>query len=167
MKKAAKIAIYSTFPLYVLLLIYALFLYSGRGYGAGFSLSEYIKYCINIIPFKSIVLYVGALFTDSMNIETPIANLLGNLLFFLPMGLYLPCLFGRFRKFGGYIICILCILIAVEAAQLLLRTGSFDIDDIILNAVGACLGFFIFRKPVRKLLGTGGGNKKAESVAAG
>lgn len=151
MKKAVKIIICSTFPLYVLLLIYALFLYSRGSYREYFSFSEYIRNCTNILPFRSILLYVNALFTGSMDISSPIANLLGNLLFFLPMGLYLPCLFKRLRRFGGFIICMLCVLLAVEATQLLLRTGSFDIDDVILNIAGAGFGFLIFRKPIKSL----------------
>jgi glycopeptide antibiotics resistance protein len=164
-KKAIRIFIYSTLPLYVLLLVYILFLYSREHYGAVFSFAEYIRYFTNVIPFKSISLYVKAL-SDGI-IETSIVNLFGNLLFFLPMGLYLPCLFKTLRMFSHYTLCMICLLFAVEAAQLLLKTGSFDIDDIILNVTGACFGFFIFRKPVRKLFNTVGSNKKAEPVAAG
>lgn len=35
-------------------------------------------------------------------------------------------------------------LFAVEAVQVLLRVGSFDIDDVILNIAGAFAGFAIF-----------------------
>lgn len=164
MKKAIRIFIYSTLPPYALLLVYILFLYSREHYGSVFSFAEYIRYFTNVIPFKSISLYVKAL--SDGNIEIPIMNLFGNLLFFVPAGLYLPCLFKALRMFSRYTLCMVCLLFAVEAAQLLLRTGSFDIDDFILNTAGACLGFLIFKKLVQKLFKQNDNVVQTESTPA-
>lgn len=34
---------------------------------------------------------------------------------------------------------------SVETIQILLKIGSFDVDDMILNLLGAICGFFIFK----------------------
>ena len=34
---------------------------------------------------------------------------------------------------------------SIEAAQLLLRAGSCDVDDLILNSFGAFLGYLLFQ----------------------
>ena len=40
---------------------------------------------------------------------------------------------------------VILLLLAVELAQLVLRVGSFDVDDIILNTLGAWIGYIAFR----------------------
>lgn len=145
MKKALKVIAVFGSALYALLLVYVLFINLRRHFGAELSLSDYIRYSSNLVPFKSISLYVEALFNGSMNIGTPIRNLFGNLLMFLPMGLYLPYFFRGLCRFGRFVICMAVILITVEVAQLLLRVGSFDIDDVILNITGALAGLAIYK----------------------
>lgn len=104
---------------------------------------DYIKYNSNLVPFKTIYTYIQALNNGSMNKDIPIKNLLGNLLLFLPMGIYLPYIFKKLYIFGNYFKYITLILISIEIMQLILRRGSFDIDDFILNIIGAIIGFTI------------------------
>jgi glycopeptide antibiotics resistance protein len=75
--------------------------------------------------------------------DIPIKNLLGNLLLFLPMGIYLPYIFKKLYIFRNYFKYITLFLISIEIMQLILRRGSFDIDDFILNIIGAIIGFAI------------------------
>lgn len=84
-----------------------------------------------------------------MNIDTPIKNLFGNLLMFLPMGLYLPGFFKHLRALGAFCIWLIALIFVIEATELLLRRGSFDIDDFILNMAGALMGFAIWRGIVK------------------
>jgi glycopeptide antibiotics resistance protein len=135
------------------ILIIAYILYANRGYYLqGVSFIDYIKWSSNIVPFRTISLYTEALFSGSMNTEIPVGNLFGNSRMFLPMGIYLPCIFRRTRKFLSFLLCMTGILLLLEAGQLLLRTGSFDIDDLILNLAGASLGYAIWKiKQVRKV----------------
>jgi glycopeptide antibiotics resistance protein len=60
-----------------------------------------------------------------------------NIVLFAPMGILLPCIFHSLSKFRKFLIVILIILISVEIGQWLTRSGSCDIDDIILNLIGA------------------------------
>jgi glycopeptide antibiotics resistance protein len=44
-------------------------------------------------------------------------------------------------------------IIIIEIVQISTKSGSLDIDDFILNFVGALIGFIIFtRSPIRVLL---------------
>ena len=150
-KGVLKMLLYISFGCYVLMLLYVV-LVRFHGYWTDLSLWDYIRYNTNLVPFKSIAMYVRALSDQSMNIETPIINLFGNLLMCLPMGLYLPGFFRRLRKLGAFSLCMIGILFVLETAQLLLRRGSFDIDDFILNMAGALIGFVIYRSAAKLFL---------------
>jgi glycopeptide antibiotics resistance protein len=117
------------------------------------SLIEYIKRSSNFVPFKTISTYITAMFDGSMNISIPIKNLFGNLIMFLPMGIYLPYYIKKINKVSKFTISMIILLFVIEVIQLVTRRGSFDIDDFILNIVGALIGFGIWKtKIVQKLL---------------
>ena len=125
-----------------------------RGYTwADLSLVEYIKRSSNFVPFKTISTYITAMFNGSMNIDIPIRNLLGNLIMFLPMGIYLPYYIKKINKVSGFTILMIILLFIIEVIQVVTKRGSFDIDDFILNMLGALIGFGIWKmKVVQKLL---------------
>ena len=107
----------------------------------------------NLVPFKTIVGYVKALIDGSMNRKIPIENIVGNLLAFMPLGFYLPFLIKKMTKLKIYVISVSGLIAAVELTQYIIRVGSMDIDDFILNLVGACIGFSIFtHKPISNML---------------
>ena len=96
----------------------------------------------NLQPFKTIMLYINNF--NSINLDTVIINLVGNIVVFIPLGILLPILFKRMRKFTVlFLTCTLLISIA-EILQLLFRIGSLDIDDLILNLVGCIIGFMLY-----------------------
>ena len=97
----------------------------------------------NLVPFKTIVGYIKALADGSMNRHIPIQNIAGNLLVFMPMGFYLPFFSKKMAKFKMFAITVSVLIISVELMQFILRVGSLDIDDFILNLVGALIGFVI------------------------
>ena len=93
------------------------------------------------------------MFDGSLNIGIPIRNLLGNLIMFLPMGIYLPYYIKKINKVGGFTILMIILLFIIEVIQVVTKRGSFDIDDFILNMLGALIGFGIWKmKVVQKLL---------------
>lgn len=152
MKRLLKVLYYFSFIVYLFALIAILFL-KGRGYSGGLSMVNYIRYYSNFVPFKTISFYIQSAIKGSINADIPIKNLLGNLLLFLPMGFYLPYCFKKLYLFRNYIISIAIILIGIEIGQLLLRRGSFDIDDFILNILGAMIGYAIGKiKIVKRIL---------------
>ncbi|WP_081667007.1 VanZ family protein [Paenibacillus pinihumi] len=65
---------------------------------------------------------------------------LGNFVAFIPFGIVIPLLFRcHFIRFITLFILSITIL---EILQMLSRLGSFDIDDIIINTLGAAVGFW-------------------------
>jgi len=97
---------------------------------------------INIIPFKTIMEYIIAIFHESIRGHA-IRNLCGNLFLLFPLGFYLPFFTQKMAKMKTYILVVVVFIVAVEIIQVITKTGSFDVDDIILNLTGALMGFII------------------------
>lgn len=143
MKKVITNIFYISFLIYIFLLICVLFLMS-RSYNSSLSLFDYIKRSSNIIPLKTIITYVEAIIKGDINMDIPVKNLLGNLVLFFPMGFYMTYSHRKPLSLKNYTLICILILICIEVGQILLRRGSFDIDDFILNISGAIIGFVFF-----------------------
>jgi glycopeptide antibiotics resistance protein len=76
-----------------------------------------------------------------MNIDIPIKNLLGNFVMFMPFA-YFVFYFKKYRL-SKFMLILFVFLVVIEIMQALLRAGFFDVDDIILNALGALLTYWI------------------------
>ncbi len=72
-------------------------------------------------------------------------QILGNLVMLLPLGIYLPLLYSRFRGFLSVFLVSLLVSMGIELLQLVTRFRSADVDDVLLNTLGACLGYGLFR----------------------
>lgn len=126
------------FVLYIVLLIYLLFL--SEDYGRkDFALREY-RY--NLIPFQEIRRFW--VYREKVGCLASFLNLGGNVIGFLPFGFFLPIFGYRFRN--GWLIGLLgfALSLSVECIQLVCKVGCFDVDDLILNTVGAVVGYLIF-----------------------
>jgi glycopeptide antibiotics resistance protein len=70
-------------------------------------------------------------------------NAKGNILLFFPLGLLIPLVWPRLRFWRGVQIAI-ALSLTIEIVQLISRAwGSYraaDINDVLLNCFGACLG---------------------------
>ncbi|MBR5094077.1 MAG: VanZ family protein [Oscillospiraceae bacterium] len=72
-------------------------------------------------------------------------NFLGNVLVFIPLGVFLPLLFRRQRRFLLFLLTVVAAVCLIELAQYATRLGALDVDDLILNVPGACLGWLLWR----------------------
>ncbi|MGN7177140.1 VanZ family protein [Paenibacillus sp. FSL R5-0490] len=133
-----------SFLIYLLLLTVLLFFMS-RGFWSEMPLIEYMKQSSNLVPFKTIKGYVLAMTNGSMNLIIPIKNLAGNVAAFLPMGIFLPYFSKRLNRHKSFTITMTVIILSVEIIQLVTRRGSLDIDDFILNMIGALIGFGLWK----------------------
>lgn len=114
---------------------------------------EHFDLITNFHPFETVILYLRALKYNYIGTEIPISNLIGNMLLFMPMAIFLPCLFRPMRKFWVFAVVMIVLLVAVEALQLLLSCGSCDVDDVLLNLVGTMTVYGILKIPaVNRLL---------------
>lgn len=90
----------------------------------------------NLIPFKEILRY-------DFGSNLFYRNIFGNLLLFLPYGLYITYYLDLKKPLSvmGYAFII---SLSIELIQSIIGR-VFDVDDIILNVLGALLGYFIYR----------------------
>jgi len=109
---------------------------------------------VNLIPFEysfKCILQAHRRHPDLMTFC--LRNTLGNIALFLPLGILLPLIFGRFRALKRVMAIAFCLSLSIETIQFFSRfIGSpraVDIDDVLLNTLGACLGFVVY-KLVRK-----------------
>lgn len=99
----------------------------------------------NFIPFHTIKMYL-----DWGNPFWTMVNVPGNIIVLVPFGIFLPLLFKGFRSFFKTSIFSLFVILGVEVFQLYKGIGEFDIDDIILNVIGAMAGYVIWKVFFRK-----------------
>lgn len=130
--------------IYVSILFVLLFVRHRGSWWMDLSPLEYARMHMNLIPFRTIGGYIKAIFDGSMNLNIPLENLFGNLLMFLPLGIYLPFFHKKIDSLKKCIMSILPIFLVIEIAQFLTKRGAFDIDDLILNLAGAVIGYLIW-----------------------
>ncbi len=160
-KKSMKIAFGVIFGFYLILITTLVLFdaYYGRvGHISIFEwdkelFARYINNSTNFIPFATVWKYICAYLNDTMNLSIIITNLAGNVIAFAPFGFFLPLLWKKQRNFGRFSLTVTLTVITVELLQFVLLVGSCDIDDLILNVLGAMAVFgFIHIYPVKKLI---------------
>ena len=130
---------------YVLFLVY-LFLVWGRGpIFQELPISEYAKTYVNVIPFKTTVEQLRNLNAGLINTEIVLANTLGHILAFFPMGALLALAYERTQQ--KHLLLVSFFSLLLELIQLVLHIGSFDVDAIIFNVLGYFVGLW-FTKAV-------------------
>ena len=65
-----------------------------------------------------------------------------NVLLTLPLGFLLPMVWQKYRNFGDTLLAGFCTSLSIEVLQLF-SGRSTDVDDLIFNTLGACLGFLV------------------------
>ena len=107
--------------------------------------SEFFHPNINLIPFATIRLFLRAYRQSTLSVGSVVENLLGNWIAFMPLAFYLPCLVPNERRRGRFFVTVLCFSVGIEILQFLLMTGSPDVDDVLLNVLGAMFLFDILQ----------------------
>ena len=71
----------------------------------------------------------------------------------MPLALFIPILFKKIDNTKKFLISILCVTLGIELIQFITFTGSCDIDDVILNTLGAFIMYKILNiKDVNNLV---------------
>lgn len=94
----------------------------------------------NFVPFKTILPY---LFGHKGLIIAGV-NLVGNIVILVPVGFLLPFVYPKITWTESLAAAVVTGL-GIEVMQVVLRVGIFDIDDVILNALGVMVGYGIYR----------------------
>lgn len=94
----------------------------------------------NFVPFKTIKMYIE--YAHKLN---SVENLAGNILVFVPFGFLLPLVSDEMKKFSAVFINSFTFVLGIEVFQLFSAFGAFDVDDIMLNCLGASAGYGCYR----------------------
>lgn len=131
------------FILYLIVLCY--FLFFSESMGRTYSERSYHY---NLMPLKEIKRFLK--YWRILGIGAVAINLVGNIAAFMPFGAFLPLFWGRCRKLWRTALYGFEFSLFVETLQLISKVGSFDVDDMILNTIGAIAGFFACRALIRR-----------------
>ena len=123
------------FITYSLFLLYWMFFAFSRTKGGEF------RY--NLTPFSTIKNYFT--YYDHFPIYIWVINIAGNIGVFIPFGILLPILFPKLSNFILFIFAFVIGITSLEVLQLFSMLGSFDVDDIMLNTLGAVIGYILLQ----------------------
>ena len=123
--------------IYLACLIY--FMFFSESYGRTM---EHREYQYNLILFREIRRFIK--YRDVLGPMAVFINIVGNVAVFIPYGFALPLLFQKIRGFLQVMILAFATSLLAETMQLILKVGCFDVDDLLLNTVGGCIGFLLF-----------------------
>lgn len=137
------------FIVYAAVMLWLLFDREGGVPGEDYWLQ--VQQNMNLEPFHTIKLFWNVLDREEYRLMAVI-NLGGNIGMFIPLGFFLPTLWKSLRKWWKTWLATLLIMLAVELTQLLTLRGTFDVDDLILNLLGAAIGYAVYRwlNPLKK-----------------
>lgn len=107
----------------------------------GFNIVKSGIHDTNLIPFKVLFETYNEVFVNGY-INYFLINFLGNIMLFIPFGIFIPLLWRVSIK--KVILIGFCSSLFIEVSQLLLTRGT-DVDDLILNTIGVVLGVVLYR----------------------
>lgn len=131
------------FTVYLLILVRIILFKDTQLYDL-FAMIGHGQRAVNIIPFASTFEMISNM--GSMHI---LQNVIGNAALFFPMGIFIPLLTNK--GFKQTIVIVLGMSVSIEALQFVMAVGISDIDDVILNMLGAVVGCSVFNYIKKKI----------------
>ena len=129
---------YLLFAMYCAAMLWLLF---GQRMGQG---SDGI---LQLRPFSTIRRFLWVL-EHSSNLalrRTAWINLAGNVVMFVPLGFFCPCLWKWQRNFFLHFLTMTLVIAGIELLQLKAALGTCDVDDLMLNLLGTTLGLLLWK----------------------
>lgn len=93
----------------------------------------------NFVPFKTIFPYL----VGEKGLLIGSLNIIGNIALLVPLGFLIPFVYRSINWKKSFAFALASSLI-IEGMQVVLCVGIFDIDDVILNALGLLIGYWAF-----------------------
>lgn len=93
---------------------------------------------VNLVPFRTI-----RSFFRHFEWDVFMVNIVGNMVMFMPWGFGLPLLWKKNQRWRRIVPMALGITLFIEASQLFIGR-SVDVDDLLLNFAGGCIGAAVY-----------------------
>lgn len=138
-KKIMKQAHNVMFVIYLLNFIWILFL--DKDFGRNYEILKQYP-MINFDIFATLRLFIHGYHIGVLSLEKLCMNIIGNLLIFMPMDYFLVFYFRSQRNSVVFWWTMSLIVVSVEVIQVVIKAGTGDIDDFLLNMIGVLI-FFI------------------------
>ena len=135
--KKERIISITIFVIYIIALCYFLFFAESMG-----RTTRGDEYHYNLQPLFEIKrIWRGR---HILGMKYVILNFAGNVIAFIPFGYLLPKIVKK--KLGLFYTVLFSFefSLLVELTQLISRTGSFDVDDLLLNTLGGLIGYILY-----------------------
>jgi glycopeptide antibiotics resistance protein len=101
----------------------------------------------NFTPFKTIL----PLLSGRTNHLIATVNLVGNIVPFMAVGFLAPLVFPGMTWQKSLVLAI-AVGLSMEGMEVIFRVGIFDVDDILLNACGVMIGYWLFAMFNKRML---------------
>lgn len=125
---------------FYLLILYGITVYRyGIDFGNFFDLKGRL-YCINTSFLKELIKMISY-----GSIWHVFYNVVGNIIWFIPLGFLIPIIWEKKRQLGTIIGLSFITSLSIEVLQFIFRTGISDIDDLVFNTLGGIIGYIIFK----------------------
>jgi len=93
----------------------------------------------NVYPLRTITPYL-----EDITYTYAYMNILGNIIPFVPLGIFIPIIFKRYRNLKKALVIFIICTIGIESLQFITMLGFFDVDDILLNMIGCIVGYCFY-----------------------
>ena len=132
------------------------------GCASNFDLRKSVLYCLFCLYLSAVFSLVGipnvAYCRPELNLNlVPFAGMIGdiknsilNVILFVPLGLFLPLLWRKYRRLRPGAIFAFGLSLAIELMQILTFRAT-DVNDLITNTVGYLVGFLAVKPLINKL----------------
>lgn len=99
--------------------------------------SHYLQ--MNLQPFSG---YIEAWKKYSLR---DLQNCIFNIFMFVPLGVFLPLINAKFKKFKWLLLVVVSATLSIETYQTLSGSGIFELDDLMNNSLGGIIGYQLYR----------------------
>lgn len=129
----------TTFLVYLYMLLFVTVFRGG--------LYQNLTHSINLVPFDELLTssyYQMEVLGTSNALLMFSYNVLGNIIWFIPLGLLTSTIFSKINLWKILSIS-LVLSLSIEILQYCFYTGVSDIDDVIFNVLGGVIGFYMYQ----------------------
>lgn len=130
------------FSIYLFNVIWILFL--DKDFGRNYEILKQYP-MMNFDIFATLRLFVHGYHIGVLSLEKLCMNIVGNLLIFMPMAYFLPFYFCAQRHGVVFWWTMSLMVLSVEVVQVVMKTGTGDIDDFLLNMIGVFIFYMILK----------------------